>query len=259
MSDISLPKKKTLEGANLTELVWLVYGQPGIGKTTFASKMGEPLFLYTDPGQRFIEVYKAPVTNWKNFRLFLRKLEKDPPTRYSTIVIDTVDILFNFCKQSIYQKRQIEHASDEEWGKGWELIKDEFTNVIARLCLLPYGIVFISHDKTIEIKGRLTKTNKVVPSLPKNGLAVILPLTDIVGYAGFDEDSADTRDKTRLIYFEPTETLEAKDRTNSLPEKCLLDFEEVKKYLQEGGKDKSKISKDGKSKGQIKKRKKARR
>jgi len=214
----SLPTEQTIEGASINELIWLVYGAPGIGKSTFASEFDAPLFLHTDPGLRFIKAFKQPIDSWLRFKEVVEELLAEQPTRYSTIVIDTVDLLFRMCRKYVCKKRGISHPSDEEWGKGYDMVRDEFEIPLTRLALLPYGVIFISQDKEIEIRGRVVKTNKIVPALARQAKELVAPLCDVIAYVGYEENAADDPGAERFVTFRPQEALEAKDRTSLLPD-----------------------------------------
>jgi len=233
--DITLPKSKTFEGASdVNKLIWFIYGFPGIGKSTFFSKFDKSLFLNTDPGLSFITAYKRPISSWLQFKKVIDTIELEKPTEYNIIVIDTIDLLFRMCVDFVCKKRGIEHQSDESWGKGYELVVKEFTIPIQKLVNLKYegiGTAFISHAQEIEIRGRAIRTSKIVPTLQKQGRSIVTPLCDIIGYCGFAQNKADKEEGERLIFFKPDETIEAKDRTGLLPEKCALEFKTVAGYL----------------------------
>lgn len=250
--NLGLPTKQTIEGAKLSHLKWLLYGPPGIGKSTFFSKAVDgkrkPLFLFTDPGLRFIKAYKKPVMGWREFRKTVEdSIIKANPKLYSMIVLDTADLLFRMCRRELCMKRNIEHISDEQWGKGYDLVRDDFEQTIAMLAnwcdTHETGLAFISHMKDVEIRGRTVKTNKLVPTLPKQAYDIIMPLCDIIGYAGFEQGKADRQKDAelgRVVIFEPDETVEAKDRTGLLPPKCKLDYDAVRECL-EGGSDEESV------------------
>lgn len=249
MMDNTLPTKQTIEGAKLSHLKWLLYGPPGIGKSTFFSKAVDgrraPIFLYTDPGLRFIKAYKKPIMAWGQFKGIVKEtFIKANPKLYSMVVLDTTDLLFRMCRQEVCAKKNISHVSDLEWGKGYDLVRDEFEQVIALLARWcddhETGLAFVSHSKDVEIRGRTTKTNKLVPTLPKQCHDIIAPLCDVIGYAGFTVEKADRTpdgEMGRVVIFEPDETLEAKDRTGLLPSKCRLDYDAVKECLEGGGEE----------------------
>lgn len=238
MSTDLLPVEQTLEGSKLSQLKWLLYGPPGIGKSTFFSKAEEgnkiPLFLHTDPGLRFIRAAKKPIASWAQFKAHVKQLLVSH-SAYSIIVLDTVDLLFRMCRREVCQARGIEHISDEQWGKGYDLVRDAFELEIAKLATLNTGLAFISHSKDVEIRGRSIRTSKLVPTLPKQGHDIVVPLCDVIGYAGFSVEKADQYEDGsmgRVVQFTPDETVEAKDRTGLLPAKCKLDFDTVKGYLE---------------------------
>ena len=246
---MALPTKQTIEGAELSALKWLLYGPPGIGKSTFFSKAikgnRKPLFLFTDPGLRFIKAYKKPIMTWREFSKVVKEdIIKANPKLYSMVVIDTADLLFRMCRAEVCLKKNISHVSDLEWGKGYDLVRDEFEQVISLLARWcddhDTGLAFISHSKDVDIRGRTQKTNKLVPTLPKQCHDIIAPLCDIIGYAGFTQEKADRVDGEmgRVILFTPDETVEAKDRSGLFPEKCKLDWDAVKECLDGPGAEK---------------------
>lgn len=236
---VELSMTPTIEGASLSELVWMLYGPPGIGKSTFFSKIKGALFLHTDPGLRFIKTAKKPILSWKQFKEVTESIVARPPDGCNMVIIDTADLLFRMCRQFVCKKRNIEHVSDEEWGKGHDMLRDEFELPIAQLTGLSnkgIGLAFISHSKEIEIRGRTVRTSKTVPALPGAAHKIITPLCDIIGYAGYSVGKADkSGGMPRIIHFDPDETVEAKDRTGLLPARCKLDFDEVSGHLEEGG------------------------
>ncbi len=166
------------------------------------------------------------------------------------IVLDTADLLFRMCRKEVCLKKNISHVSDLEWGKGYDLVRDEFEQTISLLARWcddrGVGLAFISHSKDVDIRGRTQKTNKLVPTLPKQCHDILAPLCDIIGYAGFTQEKADRAadgEMGRVILFTPDETVEAKDRSGLLPEKCKLDWEAVKECL-EGSSDEEAVEEE---------------
>jgi len=234
--DVPLPTKPTYEGASMQEMIWFIYGPPGIGKSTFVSQCEGVLFLSTDPGLRFLNVMKMKISSWLQFKRIVKHLEANQPRIYKAIAIDTVDPLFMMCRDYICKKRGIEHQSDEPYGKAYELTTAEFHLEISKLVALPYGLFFLSHSKTEEIRGRAMRTSMLKPSLASQGYKVLAPMADIIAYYGFGEESADTKSVERKMQFQPSETVECKDRTKGgLPETLVIPedggFKLVEQYL----------------------------
>ncbi len=211
----------------------LLYGQPKIGKSTFASLFEDPLFISTEPGLKFLKARKVEVRDWPTYLAVVKMLESGKHS-CGVLVLDTVDNAFKFCFDYICNKKGFEHPSDEEWGKGWEAVHDEFFRGIMRLANLGVGIIFVSHETKRDVVSRSLTITKTMPTLPKTGWRVIDPLVDLILYLGFDtvRDPKTKRFKERrVIITKPSENLEAGDRLARLPERMPLDINIFKKHF----------------------------
>jgi len=164
---------------------WLIFGEKKIGKTTLASMFDNALFLMTEPGAKSLSVYQVAVPNWSTAREALKALRTD--TQFATIVVDTVDLAFKMCEKFVCQKLAIDHPSDEDWGRGWSAVRDEFTQWIQQLMLLDKGIIFISHSTEREIKTRSgQKYDRVQPTMANQARDVIEGMVDIWAYYTYE-------------------------------------------------------------------------
>lgn len=220
----ALPTAKTKTSGVLEEKTVLLYGEAGIGKSTLASEWagGGNLFFDTAGELTDLEVYRVPVTDWRNFREWCasyKEAQEGKERQYAGCVIDTADILGTFCAQSIRAKLKIAHESDADWGKGWTMVREEFTSHLAKLQALPGGVILISHstDKKIEKKTRSRDESYVrhVPTLTGGARDACVNAADLVLFVDYDEDGED-----RVIYTKPSKFYEAKERgmTPRLPE-----------------------------------------
>lgn len=230
-----LPTSKSKPKEKLEDYVILLYGVPKIGKSTFCSEMENPLFLATEAGLNALEVYQIPIPTWETFLTACKDIAEGKHS-FKTIVIDTADQLWKACSEYIRKKNNIQHESDLDWGKGWGLVKDEFSRAVVKLSLLPYGLVLVSHADTIEIKTRTAKINKAVPTLPKTAREIVLGMADIIIYA--ESVVTDKEGERRIIHTKPSENWEAGDRLGRLPEVLPLSFSEFKKAFYKEDKSK---------------------
>jgi GTPase SAR1 family protein len=53
---MKLPEKVKPKVMDFREYKFLIYGDPGSGKSTFASKFPDAIFIPTEPGLNFLEV-----------------------------------------------------------------------------------------------------------------------------------------------------------------------------------------------------------
>ena len=227
---IVLPTEASKPVTELGKQSILLYANPKLGKSTFASKAPGALFFECEPGLNHLEVFKVPTYSWEAF-LEACKLVAKGDHNFKTIVIDTVDNAFKMCSDYVCAKHGIEYEGDMGHGKGWALVKNEWHRVLTRLASLPYGLILISHaiDKTIETRtGEYTKTT---PSLPDRARNVVLGLVDIIlfGDSVAKKDAAGNVTVERVLRTKPHPTYEAGDRTGRLPELLPLDYEQFVK------------------------------
>jgi hypothetical protein len=215
---IQLPAEKSQPKNRIEDYTGFLYGAPKIGKSTFISRMDNPLFLATEAGLNALEVYQIPISNWPEF-LEACKLIAEGKHSFKTIGIDTVDNLYKFCSDYICKRNNIQHESDLEWGKGYSLVNDEFLRALTKLSLLPYGLWMTSHSQEKEIKSRTGSITKVTPTLANSARKIVLGMSDFILYA----ESIQTKEgERRVLHTKPTENYEAGDRTGRLS--ATMDF-----------------------------------
>lgn len=214
---------------------FLIYGPAGVGKSTFFSKFKKHLFLNTDPGIDFIKTRNIPITSWKMFKKIVEELVAyqtpgsktyDPKYDNMIIVLDLIDGLQALCRKSILNKYGLSHESDTPYGKTFDMVKSEFQTTIASLAAV-YGIGFISHAKDIEIKGRIDKLSKIVPTISGGAGKFVEGLCDFIGYCEVSTTKEEKALGPRYITFQPQEDLTAKNRGDVFPDKMPLDFDVV--------------------------------
>jgi hypothetical protein len=231
---LALPAEKSKPKDRIEDYTGFIYGPPKIGKSTFCSKMDNPLFLATEAGLNALEVYQISIATWPDF-LEACKLIAEGKHTFKTIVIDTVDNLYKFCQEYICKKHGIAHESDLEWGKGYALVNDEFLRALTKLSLLPYGLWMTSHSQDKEIKSRTAPAiTKTLPTLANNARKIVLGMADFILLA----ESIQTKDgEVRALRTKPTENYEAGDRTGRLPAALPFEFSAFLKAFEGGSVD----------------------
>ena len=203
-----LPTQKTIPSADFTRVSVTMYGPPKIGKSMFWSKAKNALFLTTEPAHKHLSILNQPIEKWLDFKRAVAELHSGGYKNYSTVVIDTIDILYTMCLKYVCAKRGIDHPADQAYGKGWKALREEFEEQLCKLTRLPgIGVAFISHSVEREIEGREEKYVKTQSTMTEHCRGVINPLSDIIVYCGFAEDG-----KTRIAIMRPSHDLEAGSR-----------------------------------------------
>ncbi len=183
-----LPSKRSVRANSLAEHSILLYGREKIGKTTLAAQFPDAIFLMFEPGGKDLEIFQAPINTWQDFLGYL-KLLKDEPDRFETIIIDTVDLCYKMAEDYACSKLAISHPSEEEWGKGWAAVKNEFRSAMLQLQNSGRGLILISHEDEREYKTRKGGTShRIAPSFPKGARQVLEPMVDLFVYYDYDDE-----------------------------------------------------------------------
>ncbi len=168
------------------KMIWL-YGEPKIGKTTFACQIGEVWVVASEKGQDFVSVRQPTfVSNWKQFRSFVEWLYKTKPTHFGDgkpiewIVLDIVDTLFRHCNTEVCKALSVEDPGELAHGKGWSRLRNEFHTVMNALRSLPYGLICISHEARKETVIRNVKSTRIQPSVGASGYDWLLGGSDLI-------------------------------------------------------------------------------
>jgi hypothetical protein len=135
----------------------LLYGEPGVGKSVFASQFPNPFFLTTDGNYEWLEDFGAKpeahhrVDSWADFVDYINNNDFDG---YDTIVVDLLEDLFKWNEYEFVQKNRLEHISDAGYGKGYDITRNNFFIEITKLLNKDKHVVLLMHEVVITTKDR---------------------------------------------------------------------------------------------------------
>lgn len=194
-----LPTAKSVAARGLEERSVVIYGPPGIGKSTLASQWGGgDLFFFDTAGELAdLEVYREPIPDWVTFKRGVHELTKDvkrAKTLFRGGAIDTIDALARLCSQFVRVKHKFAHEADLDFGRGYNILTEEFLSAMTQLAVMPAGIVMVSHSKTVEIKTDRSSYNKATFTLSPRGVNdAVLKMADLVFYIDWSGDDGNQR------------------------------------------------------------------
>lgn len=215
-----LPTEKTGAVLEMGKLSILIVGRPKVGKSTLASCFEDVIFFDTEGGLRGLDTYQVQVTNWEEFLEYCKEVTAS--NKFKTVALDTCGNLYRYCLDYVCKKHKIEYPSDEEFGKAWSSLREEFSRAITKLNMSKIGVIFVCHSQTIEWQSRTRKINREVPKLSKQAGEVIMALSDVIMFMESIEQ-ADGSQKV-VIHTKPNSSFIAGDRTNRLPEEIEFDI-----------------------------------
>lgn len=171
--------------------MFLFYGGAKVGKTTVACQFEKPLLLAFEAGFNLIDGIKAvPITSWLDLKNYVKQLKK-PEVRevYSTIIIDTVDIMWSLVEKFIKVQADVEDLTDMAFGKGYRKVRDEFQEVVNSLGQMGYTLIFISHAEKKDYADMLGVTHSgITPTLDKRPKEIITGLVDVMTFINEEND-----------------------------------------------------------------------
>jgi len=199
----------------------LVYGQPGIGKTTIALSSPQPVLFDFDGGvSRINKAHQCPtlqVENWEQVLEALTELENGIECK--TIVIDTAGKMLDYMSDYIMRNDPKMKMRDGSLAlKGYGQRKVMFINLLKRVGLMGKHIVFVAHEK----EDKDGETRIVRPDMSGSSLGDLLKELDLVGYM-------QAYGKDRTICWSPQERFYAKNTCN------LPAWEKVPVIIDENG------------------------
>lgn len=229
----------------------VVYGPEGIGKSTFASRFPDPVFIDTEGSTSSMDVARLPrPTSWN---MLLEEIDyiKSHPGECRTLVIDTVDWAEQLCVDhicSVHNKKGIE---DFGYGNGYVYAKEEFGRFLNRLSdVIDVGInvVLTAHAqlRKFEQPDELGAYDRWELKLGKKTSSQTSPLVkewaDMLLFANYktysvavDKDGKKHKAQggKRVMYTSHHPCWDAKNRYD-LPEICDFDYQVIRGILEDG-------------------------
>lgn len=200
MSIIRKPGQLTVQNS----IKVLLYGQPGLGKTTLALSTPQPLLLDFDGGVHRVapqhQVDTLQVNNWDE----VLDVFKEDLSAYKTLVIDTAGKMLDFMSAYIIKNDPKMAKRDGALQlQGYGARKVMFTNFLNTVNRMGKHIVFVAHDK--EEKDGDTKF--IRPEIGGSSGGDLIKEIDLVGYM-------EAIGKKRTISFDPCEKFYGKNTCN---------------------------------------------
>ena len=224
----------------------MIYGLSGVGKSTLASKLKNPIFLDLEGGLNYMDVPRTPtLTSIVSFYKVLAELYQAAEAgkrEYDTIVIDSADWLV---RKVVEQAAGIDKNNLEEtlnrsnggYGNGKQVLENHIrTKLLPMLVLMNkqgYGICLIAHaDRKTLISSDGNDVEQIAPKIDVNTMNVFVEWCDNVFYLKKDIDGE------RVLVLESDNVALAKNRLGLIGEVKLSEIDINKLLTPKGKKEK---------------------
>lgn len=180
----------------------LIYGQPGLGKSTLAISAPNPVLIDCDNGvHRIAARHRVPFLPVKSYDEVLAVINSKEIDSFDTIVIDTAGKLLDY--MSAYLIRQDPKLAKKNGSlalQGYGARKQEFINLLKHVSTKGKHLIFVAH----EIEERSDESRVVRPEVGGSSGGDLIKELDLVGYM-------EAIGKKRTVSFSPCEKYYAKN------------------------------------------------
>lgn len=227
-----IPKTKNKPRQDIGRMKVLLHSFPKFGKSTWAASIPDSIFLATEPGLGCIEAMRWEdekgnyvIDTWPKLMEATREVVE--AGCFKTVIIDTLDMALEMCKDHICERAGEKYHTDGtlSYGKGSAMIIAEMRRYLVRLGSIDMGVVLLSHTVQETIHGRTGEYQKAVPNVPEKHRRPILGMMDLILYGDMErEKQGDNYVAKRVLRTKPHPHWEAGDRSGVLPTELPLDW-----------------------------------
>lgn len=180
----------------------LIYGQPGIGKTTLALSAPNPVCIDLDRGMhRVAPQYRVPSLQVDSYKQVLELVKSEEIDVFDTIVIDTLGKLVDRMAEHLAsQNPKMCRTNGQPTQQGWGEIKSMFKELSSLLERKKKSIIFVAHESEEKNGDIAIKRPDCAGSTRKD----IVKELDFMGYM-------EMIDGKRTISFTPSDKFYAKN------------------------------------------------
>lgn len=225
------------------------YGPEGIGKSTFAARFPNAVFIDTEGSTKDMDVARLPRPSSWEYLLQEIQYVKGTPGICKTLVIDTVDWAEQLCVEYICNKHQKDGIESFGYGTGYVYTKEEFGRFLNRLeDLVETGVNVVltahAHIKKFEQPDEMGAYDRWELKLGKKTSSQTAPLVkewaDMLLFVNYKTYSIAVDDKgkkhkgqggKRIMYTSHHPCWDAKNRYE-LPDECEFDYEVLRHIVE---------------------------
>lgn len=220
----------TLDPQAKPSVVMMIYGEGGVGKTTFASTSPKPILADCENGAKYfgmrgISMDVAQIEKWADMRDFLELVRTG---KYETVVIDPIGELMDKLKRAMIAMgdSKLVQKDGSPTMAGWGWLKKTLRDYIKILRDTGKHVIIIAHIDEQKDEDRIIKRPKVETKLSDE----LVNMVDIVGYMTVVRNEDGER---RIIIVDPgSDKYTAKDRTGQLGKVIEPNFSKIIKAVQ---------------------------
>lgn len=219
----------------------VLYGVEGIGKSSFAARFPQPVFIDTEGGTGRLDVRRLPAPDSWQMLLDEAAAAADGQVPCQTLVLDTADWAEKLCMAGVCARFKVKGIEDIGYGKGYTYVKEEFArllDVLEKVIASGRHVVVVAHAAVAKFEQPdavgsydrwVMKTSKQVAPLLREWCDMLLfaNYKTVVEKAG---TGANAKNKAsggkRMLYTTHNPCWDAKNRFG-LPDEVPFEFASI--------------------------------
>lgn len=228
----------------------VIYGPEGIGKSYFASKFPNPVFIDTEGSTKHMDVARTPKPSSWTMLLEQVKYFKANPTACDTLIVDTADWAEQLCTEHLValapnaKEHGLGGIEGFGYGKGYTYLAEEFGRLLNSLSdIIDVGIhvVLVAHAwmRKFEQPDEVGSYDRWELKLQKKTAPLIKEWADMILFANYETYVVNIDGKgalkgknkaqgdRRIMYTTHHNCWDAKNR-HDLLDKLPLDYDEIR-------------------------------
>lgn len=223
----------TADAASKPPISMIVYGDGGVGKSTFATTAPKPILLDLEGGSKYfglrgIKIDVATIEGWGEIDEFIKYAKKNG---FETIVIDPIGELMALARRYMESLKdsKLTQRDGSPTAAGWGWMKQQMRSFLRSVRDAGLHALIIAHVDEVNDEGRVLKYPLVETKIKQE----MINMFDICGFmviVGAGEDAK------RAIRVDPeSDKFKAKDRTGQLGKVVEPDFSKIVAACQGNG------------------------
>lgn len=228
----------------------VIYGVEGIGKSTFASKFPQALFIDLEGSTNNMNVKRLQTpSSWTIFGQMLDWVKREKPCK--TLVIDTADYLEEYlCKPYVVSTipnangQFVKNIESYGYGAGYKNLAEiwgkEFLNKASELVKEGINVVIIAHatQRRTDLPDQMGSYDRYELKLEKKTAALTKEWADLILFLNYQTEIIVTKDgmtkknkgqgQKRVMYASHHAAYDAKNRHGLNEDYYTLDYDHIK-------------------------------